>query len=192
MTLKLSTWSFITDMWRAASVPKSFFERLATTTDDLNVRRTAAVLSLSFIIGFLFLALAFIRLSESNAYGLILGAALLLGLVEGLFLWLLGSLIVQVSSKLDLRAWELVGWSWTPAFFTGLSLIPAALIAPGLTMILGLLTALVWQLVVLRAGLSVFAEAKVWRTLIVYVGVSYLLPAAISLFLVTALVPRGG
>ena len=89
---------------------------------------------------------------------------------------------MQAFGRLDLRAWEVVAWSWTPAFWTGVSFLPAALIAPGVALPLGVLTAVLWHLVVLRAGTRVFVVKRRAVFLGLYAFAVFGLPGALALF----------
>ena len=140
----------IRQMWRAASSPGAWFGGLEAAHPDLKPALLAALLSL--LAGALGLGLAFLRATASAALGL--------GLLLAFPLLGAGSLLLQTLGRLDLRAWEVVAWSWTPAFWTSVSFLPAAFLAPTVALPLGLLTAVVWHLVVLRAGLRVFMQRR--------------------------------
>ncbi len=167
-------------MWWAASSPGAWFGRLDADHPDLRPALLAALLSL--VTGALGLGVAFLRATASDAVLPVLLAALGLGLLLAFPLLAAGSLLLQAFGRLDLRAWEVAAWSWTPAFWTSLSFLPAALLAPTVALPLGVLTAVVWHLVVLRAGTRVFMPKRRAVFLGFYVFMVFGLPVALTLF----------
>ncbi len=165
-------------MWWAASSPGRWFGGLEADHPDLKPALLAALLSL--LTGALGLGVAFLRATASDALLPVLLAALGLGLLLALPLVGAGSLLLQTLGRLDLRAWEVVAWSWTPAFWTSVSFLPAAFLAPTVALPLGLLTAVVWHLVVLRAGLRVFMQRRRGVFLGLYTLAVFGLPGALA------------
>lgn len=168
-------------MWRAASAPHPFFVNL--DAEHPKLVRALGVALLSFEVGAVTLGVAFLRATGSNAYGPVLLVAVLLGVAQALSSVGVGGLLVQSLGRLDLRAYELVAWSWTSAFFTGVSLLPAAVLAPTLSAVVGLVMAVVWHLNLLRVGLEVAAGGRVKRTLLLYFVVAYGAPLAVGLYI---------
>ena len=167
----------IQEMWSAASAPRRFFERLEP--QDARIFRAFGVAFLSYLFYALVLALAFVRSSGSNAYLPIFTIALAVGALQLLFFWGLGGISLQRPGSLDVRAWEVAGWSWTPAFFVGVSMLPALLVVPLLGFILSAGFLLTWHLAVLRHGLQVFLERSVWRVVTLYALLVIALPLGI-------------
>ena len=167
----------IGEMWSAASAPRRFFERLEP--QDARIFRAFGVALLSYLFYALCLGLAFVRSSGSNAYLPLFALALGVGVLQLLFFWGLGGVSLQRPGALDVRAWEVAGWSWTPAFFVGVSMLPALLVVPVLGSILSVGFLLVWHVLVLRNGLQVFLERAAWRVVTLYAVLVIVLPLAI-------------
>ena len=167
----------IQEMWSAASAPRRFFMWLET--QDARILRAFGVALASYFVYTLCLALAFVRSSGSDAYLPIVSAALGIGAAQVLFFWGFGGLSLQRPGALDVRAWEVAAWSWTPAAFVGLSLLPAFWLAPLPAALLSVPFLLVWHLVALRSGLQVFLARKVWWPLTLYVALVLALPLAL-------------
>lgn len=175
----------LTQLWRVATLPKAFFAQL----DDREVN-----LARAFWLGFgcyvtasLIAAFALLLLTNSQGVSLFLLSGLLISSVQYLFFWGLGGLLLQQPEGLDIRAWELSGWSWSPALFTALSLIPAAtlvLISPlprallALLMVVGVITAVVWHVRTVSLGLMYFVGRYQPKRLLWYVGLLFILPFA--------------
>ncbi len=164
----------IGEMWSASSAPRRFFERLEPR--DARIFRAFGIALLSYLFYALCLGLAFVRSSGSNAYLPIFALALGIGALQLLFFWGLGGVSLQRPGSLDVRAWEVAGWSWTPAFFVGASMLPALLVVPALGFVLSVVFLLTWHLAVLRSGLQVFLERAVWRVVTVYALLVIALP----------------
>ncbi len=167
----------IQEMWSAASAPRRFFTWLEP--QDARILRAFTVAFCSYLVYALTLALAFIRSSGSNAYLPIFALALGVGALQLLFFWGLGGVSLQRPGSLDVRAWEVAGWSWTPAFFVGVSMLPALLVVPMLGFVLSVGLLLVWHLAVLRYGLQVFLERAVWPVVTIYALLVIVLPLGI-------------
>ena len=167
----------IYEMWRSASAPRAFFERLEP--HDARILRALGVALFGYLFFALSLALAFIRSSGSNAYLPIFAFALAVGVGQLLFFWGLGGVVLQRPGALDVRAWEVAGWSWAPALFVGISMLPALLVVPTLGFVLSVPFLLVWHLATLRSGLQVFLERAVWRVVALYTALVIVLPLAL-------------
>jgi hypothetical protein len=105
--------------------------------------------------------------------------------MQYLFLWGLGGLLLQQPAGLNIRAWELAGWSWSPALFTALSLTPAALLVfisplpPGLLallMLVGVVITIIWHVRTISVGLQYFVGKRQPQRLIWYIGLLFVLP----------------
>lgn len=169
----------IQEMWSASSAPRRFFTLLEPR--DARILKAFTVAFFSYLFYALTLALAFIRSSGSNAYLPLFALALGVGAAQLLFFWGLGGVSLQRPGSLDVRAWEVAGWSWTPAFFVGVSMLPALLVVPTLGFVLSATFLLVWHLAVLRSGLQVFLERAVWRVVAVYALLVIALPLGLFL-----------
>ena len=168
----------IQEMWSAASAPRRFFVWLEP--QNTRILKAFGVALMSYLVYAFCLTLAFVRSSGSDAYAPIFALALAVGAAQLLFFWGLGGISLQRPGALDVRAWEVAGWSWTPAFFVGVSMLPALLVVPMLGFVLSIGFLLAWHLAVLRSGLQVFLERAVWRIVTVYALLVIVLP--LSLF----------
>lgn len=164
----------LTLWWMAASSPKRFFERLEPLPTQIpRAGRTAFVsmlaLSLSFTVGVA-------RATGSDAWLPFLALALFGAILVFLYFWAFGSIFVQRPGELALRAWEVSGWSWTPALFGSLSMLIPLLLLPTLALPVMLVGVLLWHLAVLRAGLSAFLGRPALRTVTLYALYIFILP----------------
>ncbi|CAA9551874.1 MAG: hypothetical protein AVDCRST_MAG86-1497 [uncultured Truepera sp.] len=170
----------LTSLWTAASSPERFFRWL-----ELRPTRTArgglvAYGSLTML--GLACALGFAKATDSDAY-LPLAAFSVTG-SSALFLyaWAFGSVFVQRPGALEGRAWEVSGWSWTPALFGSVSMLVPLWVFPVPALALTLTGVLVWHLVVLQAGLKVFLERPAHRIVTFYALFIYALPLLLLAF----------
>lgn len=161
-------------IWRAASRPQPFFERLYEAPPNLARSSLAAVLSVSFAL--LALALAIITATDSTAYAPIILFVLSGGLVYWLLIWVLGGLVIIRPAALDIRGWELVAWSWVPVGVVALSLVPVIFMLPLVAIIAGLFGACLWHLALLNTALRVFAKRGRAAALLWYIGCVMVLP----------------
>jgi hypothetical protein len=127
----------------------------------------------------LIVTLGLARATQSDAWLPLLFAAAIGALVTFLYSWAFGSIFVQRPGPLALRAWEVTGWSWTPALFGSLSMLVPLLILPTLALPLTLIGVFVWHLAVLRAGASVFLERPGGRVVLIYALAIYGFPFAL-------------
>ncbi len=175
------------DLWRAASRPLPFFTRLAQQEPNLPRVALAGLASAAF--GLLASALALILATGSDAYLPLLLAVLSGGLLVWLLVAGLGGLVILRPAQLDLRAWELVGWSWAPAGILALSLLPALALAPLIALVLGYVGGLAWHLALLNSALTVFAPQGRRRSLLWYLVAVVLTPWGFFALLLALLLP---
>lgn len=177
--------TMLTQLWQVATLPKAFFAHL----DEREIS-----LARAFWAGFgcyasssLLFALTLLLLTNSQGYSLFLLSGVLIGSFQYLFFWGLGGLLLQQPAGLDIRAWELSGWSWSPALFTAVSLVPAGvlvLISPlprellALLGVVGVVVTVVWHVRTVAAGLVYFVGKKQPQRLAWYVGLLFILPLA--------------
>ena len=169
--------SLLNLLWLSASVPKRFFAWLEG--EPPRVLRGALVACVSLLALGLVAALGLARATNSDAA--LLFGVLALGGSSAFFgwAWAFGSVFVQRPGGLELRAWEVTGWSWTPALFGGAAMLVPVLVLPGPALAVTLAGVLVWHLVTLRAGLSVFLGARAARVVTIYALYLYVLPLAV-------------
>jgi hypothetical protein len=153
-------------MWRAASAPRAFFEALEPQPPQ--ILRAARAAALGFAAAALAGGFGFLRATASDAYLPVLLFALLLGGVWLGYAWGFSSLFVQRSGELDVRAWEVSGWSWSVGLFVALSLLVPLLVFPLPAFGALLVGTLLWHLNVLRVGLAVFLGRPAWRAVVLY------------------------
>ena len=113
-------------------------------------------------------ALGFVRATGSDAYLPLIGFAALGAVAALVYLWAFGSIFVQRPGALDVRAWEVVGWSWTPALFGSVAMLVPLWIFPVPALVAVLVTVLFWHLNVLRAGLRVFLDRPAVTVVVLY------------------------
>lgn len=112
--------------------------------------------------------------------------ALLFGGVGFGYAWGFSSLFVQRPGELDVRAWEVSGWSWSVGLFAALSLLVPLLVFPLPALAVLLAGTLLWHLGVLRVGLSVFLGRPAWRVVVLYALFVYGFPLLILTALLVA------
>jgi hypothetical protein len=164
----------IRTIWRAASRPQPFFEKLKEAPPNLLYSSLAAMLSVSFAL--VALAFAIIVATASTAYAPIVLGLLLAGLFYWLLIWALGGLVIIRPASLDIRGWEIVAWSWVPAGVVALSLIPVVFIQPLIAIFAGVFGVYIWHIGILSVALGVFAEKGRVRAMIWYIGCVMVLP----------------
>lgn len=164
-------------LWAAASTPTQFFGKLEPAPSRIPHAAGYAFASLTVLA--LACALGVARATASDAVLPLIIFALLVSSGFFLYAWAFGSLFVQRPGTLDLRAWEVTGWSWTPALFGGLSMLVPLLVWPRLALPVTLIGVFVWHLTVLRAGLAVFLERPAWRVVTLYALFIYGLPVVL-------------
>lgn len=172
----------LSNLWRSASAPLRFFRLLEAHPPRL--LRAALVAYGALVVLGLACALGFARATASDAplplaaFGTVGATALFL------YGWAFGSIFLQRPGALDGRAWEVSGWSWTPALFGSLSLLLPLWFfpVPALALLLG--GVWLWHLRVLSAGLSVFLERPARGVVTLYALFIYVLPLALLGFVV--------
>ncbi len=146
----------LTQLWAAAASPQRFFRWLEP--QSARIFRAGSIAFVSLIVLGLACMLGFVRATGSDAYLPLAGFAALGAGAALVYLWAFGSIFVQRPGALDVRAWEVVGWSWTPALFGSVAMLVPLWIFPVPALVAVLVTVLVWHLNVLRAGLNVFLD----------------------------------
>lgn len=180
----------VREMWLAATLPLFWFKGLEP--DQVRIPRALLAMLLTLLATVLMLSISVLIATASDALLLLLWLGLLLGLASCIFLVGFGGLAIQRQGTLDVRAWELISWSWAPAFFVSVSLLPVLLLlwvsllpqaAAWLLIFTALLLIIGWHLWVLRVALGVFTEARATRILLLYILLIFLFPLAIMLYL---------
>lgn len=175
----------LSQLWRVATLPKAFFAQL--DDQEVNLARAFWLGFGCYVTASLIAAFALLLLTNSQGVSLFLLLGLVIGSAQYLFFWGLGGLLLQQPAGLDIRAWELSGWSWSPALFTALSLMPAALlvlISPlprsllALLMVAGGLATIIWHVRTVALGLVYFVGRLQPQRLMWYVGLLFILPLA--------------
>ena len=173
---------FLTLLWRAASSPRAFFGWLEPRPTYL--LQAGGVACGSLVALSLAAALGFARATASDAYLPLVTFALIGGGAFYLYAWAFGSIFLQRPGALDVRAWEVSGWSWAPALFGGLSMLVPLWVVPAPALVLTLLAVLVWHLAVLQAGLAVFLERPATKVVTLYALFIYALPLLLLAFVI--------
>ena len=162
--------------WSAASAPAAFFSR--RVEDDPRPLRALGVGALSWVVGAAVAGWALASATASDPLPVVL-ATVGLSLPYLLLVWTLGGLALVRPARLDLRAWEIAGWAWVPAAYLGLALFPATMIAPAITLAVGVVLLPAWHLVVVYGGLRVFAPAaRIRVSALLYLVVVFVAPLA--------------
>lgn len=144
--------------------------------------RGAGVACGSLVALSLAVALGLARATASDAYLPLAAFALIGAGAFFLYAWAFGSTFLQRPGALDVRAWEVSGWSWTPALFGSLSMLVPLWVVSAPALAVTLLIVLIWHLVVLRAGLAVFLECPATRVVTLYALFIYALPLLLLAF----------
>lgn len=177
----------IREMWRAASAPRRFFSALEERESEVKHILPAALAGVgAYLFAALWVGVAVARATQSEL-PVVLAAAAVIGVVQGTSLWAFCGLIVQWLGKLDLRAYEVSGWSWTPVGFAALSLVLPLILLPLPAILLLVIGAVSWHFAVLRQGLIAFHSQRVGLSLLVYFAAMYAFPLGLAWLLVTAL-----
>lgn len=164
-------------LWTSASAPKRFFGWLETQPP--RILRGALVAYGSLLLLGLVTAFGVGRATQSDAALLLAVFAMVGSSAFFAWAWAFGSVFVQRPGTLDLRAWEVTGWSWTPTLFGAIAMFVPILVLPAPALIATFIGVLVWHLVALQAGLAVFLGARAARVVIIYALYIYVLPVAI-------------
>ena len=168
---------WLTLFWTSASAPKRFFGWLESQPP--RILRGALTAYGSLLTLGLVAAFGLGRATESDAALLLAVFAVVGSSALYAWVWAFGSVFVQRPGTLDLRAWEVTGWSWTPAFFGAIAMLVPIFILPAPAVAALFVGVLIWHLVTLRAGLAVFLGARAARVVTIYALYIYVLPVAI-------------
>jgi len=174
--------AFLISLWRAASSPAAFFRWLEPQPTRL--LQGGGVACGSLVVLSLAAALGFARATASDAYLPLMTFALIGAGAFFLYSWAFGGIFLQRPGALDVRAWEVAGWSWTPALFVGVSMLVPLWVVPVPALVLTLLAVLVWHLTVLRAGLAIFLERPANTVVALYALFIYVLPLLLLGFII--------
>lgn len=164
-------------LWTSASAPKRFFSWLEPQPP--RTFRGGLVAYLSLLALGLVAAFGLGRATASDAALLLVVFAVVGSSALFAWVWAFGSVFVQRPGGLELRAWEVTGWSWTPALFGVIAMLVPIFVLPAPALIATFVGVLVWHLVTLRAGLAVFLGARATRVVTIYTLYIYVLPLAI-------------
>lgn len=170
--------------WAASSRPRAFF---ATLPERPALVAAAAAAAVAGAVGSLVAAVLLLRATGSTGWLPVLFGVPALALPYLALVSLLGGLVLMRPAALDLRAWEIVLWSWTPAGFLALSLLPIGLIAPLPTLVGGLLMLPVWHLWLVWSGTELHADAHARTAVLLYVLTVFGLPLVLVGFTVVVL-----
>jgi hypothetical protein len=166
--------------WRAVSHPRAFFAGL---DDRPQLPLALAVMGVSVLAGSAILALLALRATGSDAWAPILLGVPVALLVHVATVTLLGGLTLMLPAGLDLRAFEIVAWSWVPAGALAVSLLPIGLLAPWSTLFGGVLVVLpAWHLWMIWRGLEVHALRARRAAFLFYVLAVYAFPTLLVVF----------
>ncbi len=168
---------WLTLFWTSASAPKRFFGWLESQPPY--ILRGALVAYGSLLSLGLVAAFGLGRATQSDAALLLAVFAVVGSSALYAWVWAFGSVFVQRPGTLDLRAWEVTGWSWTPALFGAVAMLVPILVLPAPAVAALCIGVLIWHLVALRAGLAVFLGARAARVVTIYALYIYVLPLAI-------------
>lgn len=171
-----------TRLWAAAASPQRFFRWLEP--QPARIFRSGGVALASLIALGLACALGLARATGSNAYLPLAAFAVLGGCAALVYVWAFGSIFVQRPGALDVRAWEVVGWSWTPALFGSAAMLVPLWVFPVPALVVILVAVLCWHLNVLQAGLTVFLERSATTVVVLYALFIFGLPLLLLGFLV--------
>ena len=168
---------WLTLLWTSASAPKRFFGWLETQPP--RILRGALVAYGSLLTLGLVAAFGLGRATQSDA-ALLLAVFAVVG-SSAVFAWVWGvcRVFVQRPGRLELRAWEVTGWSWTPALFGAAAMLVPIVVLPAPALAVTFIGVLVWHLVTLRAGLTVFLGTRATRVVTIYALYLYALPLLI-------------
>lgn len=168
---------WLTLLWTSASAPKRFFGWLESQPP--HIFRGALVAYGGLLTLGLVAAFGLGRATRSDAALLLAVFAVVGSSALYVWVWAFGSVFVQRPGGLELRAWEVTGWSWTPAFFGAAAMFVPILVLPAPAVAALFVGVLVWHLVALRAGVAIFLGARAARVVTLYALYIYVLPLAI-------------
>jgi hypothetical protein len=163
------------DAWWAASAPSSFFRALQLDAQP-RVGRALLAAVIAVLLALAVLSLAFVRATASDGWLLVWLVASAVGLPYLAMVLLLGGLVMVRPGNLDVRAWEIAAWAWTPAGALALSLAPAAYVAPLPAALVGLVAFPFWHVVLVVNGVSAFAPSRRLAATSIYLVAVFLIP----------------
>jgi hypothetical protein len=164
----------IRKLWSSASAPAAFFGR--RIDDDPRPLRALGVAMLSWAAGASVAGWALATLTDSDPL-ILIAATVGASLPYLVLVWSLGGLAIVRPARLDLRAWEISGWSWAPAGFLGAALVPVVPFAPLAALAVGMIMLPAWNIFVLYGGLRVFAPApRIRPASLIYLTVVWVAP----------------
>lgn len=172
------------DAWRAASHPRAFF---ATLDDRPSLAAPFAAAAVSALVGSWVLGIVAVRATGSDAWLPFLLGAPVLTLPYLAIVTLLGGLMLMRPAALDLRAFEIVAWAWTPTGLLALSILPVGLFAPWQALLGAALLLPPWHLWVVWRGVEVHAAGGARTAFVLYIVAVFGLPSALLAFTVTVL-----
>ena len=167
----------LASLWQVATSPKRFF--LGHTPRRSSLIRALASAATSGTIGLLAAGVALVRALGSDEVVTIMVLVILGGLPYLALLWLLGGFVLMRPAALDLRAWEVAAWAWTPAGLVGLLLSPLAWFVPLAGLVLGSVALPLWHLIVVNGALGAWSPARAQTTLFWYLAAIFALPTAL-------------
>ncbi len=169
----------VRDAWWASSAPSSFFRALQQQSQP-RVGRALLAAVMAVLLALAVLSLAFVRATASDGWLVVWLLASAIGLPYLGMVLLLGGLVMVRPAQLDLRAWEIAAWAWTPAGALGLSLAPAVYFAPVPAALVGLLAFPFWHVVLVANGVNVFAPRRRLVAISVYLAAVFLVPGLLT------------
>ncbi len=172
------------DAWRAASHPRAFFSALE---DRPSLPPPLAAAAASALVGSLILGVVAARATGSDAWLPFLLGAPVLVLPYLAIVTLLGGLVLMRPAALDLRAFEIVAWAWTPTGLLALSVLPVGLFAPVPTLLGAAVLLPPWHLWVVWRGVEAHAAGGARAAFILYIVAVFGVPSALLAFTVTVL-----
>ena len=168
----------LTSLWQVLTSPKRFF--LGHTPRRSSLIRALVSAASSGTVGLLALGVALVRALGSSEVATIMVLVILGGLPYLALLWLLGGFVLMRPAALDLRAWEITAWAWTPAGLVGLLLSPLAWFVPLAGLVLGSVALPLWHLTVVNGALGAWSPARAQTALFWYLAAIFALPTALS------------
>lgn len=172
------------DVWRVASHPRAFF---AAQGDRTRLGAPIAAAGVSTLVGSWILGVVAARATGSDAWLPFLLGAPALTLPYLAIVTVLGGLMLMRPAALDLRAFEIVAWAWTPIGLLALSILPVGLLAPWPALAGAALLLPPWHLWVVWRGVEVHAAGGARTAFILYIVAVFGLPSALLAFTVTVL-----
>lgn len=174
--------------WRAASAPRAFY---ADLPDRPALGTAAAAAAIAGLVGSVVLAAVAARATGSAPLPTLLVVPAL-ALPYLALVTVLGGLVLMRPAALDLRAWEIAAWAWTPAGFLGLALLPIGLAAPAPTLFAASLMLPLWHLWLVWSGTSTHASGRPRLAVVLYAAAVFVAPTGLTIFTLAVLTPLAG